>query len=247
MSPSQSVLGVHAGSLEDCWRTAFHISSTVGGDPGHPGLYGEATLDASRKPKRLVRLDTRGWAETEEETREIFERFVTDLRGQGVDIVSREDDERIEALECGLETIPDFMFDIFAYEMRWPTWGYRDKGEGYLSDAILERLSRGEEISPGDYRSRLDMRAELRRVFAQLEGSCDGYVTLSAKGPPPVGMPVGDPIYGDVSSCLGSPAWNLPLHVDRGLPMGIQLLGHPHQDHALALTGKWFAEAFLNT
>ena len=26
--------GTHAGSLEDCWRTAFHISSTIGGDAG---------------------------------------------------------------------------------------------------------------------------------------------------------------------------------------------------------------------
>ena len=247
MSPSQSVLGVHAGSLEDCWRTAFHVSSTVGGDPGHPGLFGEATLGSSRKPERLVRLDTRGWAETEEQTREAFERFVNELRDKGVEIVSREDDARVEALERSLETIPDFMFDIFAYEMRWPTWGYRDKGKGYLSDAILERLGRGEEISPEDYRALLEMRAEMRRVFSALDGSCDGYVTLSAKGPPPIGMPVGDPIYGDVSSCLGAPAWNLPLLADRGLPMGIQLLGHPHQDYALALIGKWFAEAFLST
>ncbi len=245
MSPSQSVLGVHAGSLEDCWRTAFHISQTVGGDPGHPGLYGRPELERAVKPRRLARLETRAWPDTEDETREAFERFLTDVAGSGVEIVSRGDDERLDALENALLTIPGFMFDIFAYEMRWPTRGYRDMEGDLLSEAVLERLARGEALSPEDYRDRLAMREALRRTFAALDGAFDGYLTLSAKGPPPVGMPVGDPVYGDVSSCLGAPAWNLPLLADRGLPMGIQLLGHPHEDYALALRGRWFVDSFL--
>ena len=245
MSPSQSVLGVHAGSLDDCWRTAFHISATVGGDPGHPGLFGHPELEQAVKPRRLVRLETRAWPDTEDETREVFEKFVSDVAGRGVEIVSRSDDERVDALEKALLTIPDFMFDIFAYEMRWPTWGYRDMEGDLLSDAVLERLARGEQLSPEDYRDRLAMRDELRRIFAVLDGEFDGYLTLSAKGPPPVGMLVGDPVYGDVSSCLAAPAWNLPLLADRGLPMGIQLLGHPHRDYDLALRGRWFVESFL--
>ena len=89
------------------------------------------------------------------------------------------------------------------------------------------------------------MRDKLRQAFAALADAFDGYLTLSAKGPPPIGMPVGDPVYGDVSSCLGAPAWNLPLLADRELPMGIQLLGHPHEDYDLVLRGRWFFEAFL--
>ncbi len=245
MAPSQSVLGVHAGSLEDCWRTAFHISRTVGGDPGQPGLFGHPELERAVKPRRLARLETRAWPDTEDETREIFEKFLTDVGGQGVEIVSRVDDDRVDALERALLTIPEFMFDIFAYEMRWPTWGYRDMEGDLLSEAVLERLERGEQLSPEDYRDLLAMRDALRRTFAALDGAFDGYLTLSAKGPPPVGMPVGDPVYGDVSSCLGAPAWNLPLLADRGLPMGIQLLGHPHEDYDLALRGRWFVESFL--
>ena len=245
MAPSQSVLGVHAGSLEDCWRTAFHISRTVGGDPGQPGLFGHPELERAVKPRRLARLETRAWPDTEDETREIFEKFLSDVGGQGVEIVSRVDDDRVDALERALLTIPEFMFDIFAYEMRWPTWGYRDMEGDLLSEAVLERLERGEQLSPEDYRDLLAMRDALRRTFAALDGAFDGYLTLSAKGPPPVGMPVGDPVYGDVSSCLGAPAWNLPLLADRGLPMGIQLLGHPHEDYDLALRGRWFVESFL--
>ena len=110
-----------------------------------------------------------------------------------------------------------------------------------LSEAVLERLVRGEQLSPEDYRNRPAMCDELRRAFAVLAGEFDGYPTLSAKGLPPVG----DPVYGDVSSCLEAPGWNLPLLADRGPPMGIQLLGHPHADYDLALRGRWFVESFL--
>ena len=201
MAPSQSVLGVHAGSLEDCWRTAFHISATVGGDPGQPGLFGRPELERAVRPGRLARLDTRAWPDTEGETREVFERFVSEVAGHGVEIVSRAEDERVEALEEALTAIPDFMFDIFAYEMRWPTWGYRDMEGDLLSEAVLERLARGERLSPEDYRDRLAMRDELRRVLAALDGAFDGYLTLSAKGPPPLGMPVGDPVYAATGPC----------------------------------------------
>ena len=101
----------------------------------------------------------------------------------------------MDALEKALLTIPDFTFDIFAYEMRWPTWGYRDMEGDLLSEAVLERLARGEQLSPEDYRNRPARRDELRRTFAVLAGEFGGYPTLSAKGPPPVG----DPVYGDVS------------------------------------------------
>ena len=148
MSPSQSVLGTHAGSLEDCWRTAFHISFTIGGDAGHPGLYGEPTLGDAVKPKRLARLETRGWAETEDETKEIFERFVADVQATGVEVVSRHDDAQVDALETALDTIPDFMFDIFAYEMRWPTWGYRDKAANFSATPSMSGSNAAKRCRP---------------------------------------------------------------------------------------------------
>ena len=245
MSPSQSVLGVQAGSLADCWATAYYISSTAGGDPGHPGLYGEPALGAARKPARLIRLDTLGWPDTEDETKARFEAFLGALADHGVEIVSRRDDADIEALEQALTTIPEFLWKMFAWEMQWPGKVQRDKGEHLISQEILNRIARGEAMTIEDYRRCLDMREALRTTFANFKDRGDAYVTLSAQGPPGVGFPIGNPVYGDVSSCLGAPAWNLPLLADRGLPMGIQLLGHPHQDYELALTGRWLAETFL--
>lgn len=245
MSPSQSVLGVQAGTLEDCWATAYYISSTAGGDPGHPGLYGEPTLGAAKRPKRLIRLDTLGWANTEDETKAQYEDFLGALSDQDVEIISRRDDPDIEALEQALTTILDFLRPMFAWEMQWAGKVQRDKGEHLISQEILGRIARGEAMTIEDYRNALTAREALCAAFARVKGKADAYVTLTALGPPPVGMPVGDPVYGDVSSCLFAPAWTLPLLVDRGLPMGIQLLGHMHQDYDLALMGRWMADAFL--
>lgn len=245
MAPSQSVLGVHAGTLEDCWRTAFYISSAAGGDAGHPGLYGEATLGAAVKPTRLIRLDTRAWDATEPETKQVFEGFLEELAGHGVEILSRHDDPRIEEFERNMETIPEYMSPIFAYEMRWPAGPYRDRGEGLLSDKIVERLERGRKMTQADYRRALDARDAGRQCFARLTEIADCCILLSATGPAPVGMAVGDPVYGDISSCMGAPAFNLPLLADRGMPMGIQILGQAHQDYALARLGRWFDERFL--
>ncbi len=245
MAPSQSVLGVHAGSLEDCWRTAYYISSVAGGDAGHPGLYGEKTLGAAVRPKRLIRLDTRAWDITEAETRAVFEDFLGRLAAEGVEIVSRRDDARIEDFEQNMLTIPDYMSPIFAYEMRWPAGPYRDRGAELLSEKIRERLAVGEAMTQEDYRRALDKRSAAREGFARLGDIADGCILLSATGPAPVGMAVGDPVYGDISSCMGAPAFNLPLLADRGLPMGVQLLGQPHRDYDLARIGHWFADTFL--
>ena len=130
-------------------------------------------------------LETRAWPDTEDETREIFEKFLTDVGGQGVEIVSRVDDDRVDALERALLTIPEFMFDIFAYEMRWPTWGYRDMEGDLLSEAVLERLERGEQLSPEDYRDLLAMRDALRRTFAALDGAFDGVSDAVRQGSSP--------------------------------------------------------------
>lgn len=59
---SMDHLGTFAGSLSDIWIIARHMAGTAGGDPGHPGLYGGPRPPAPRRPERLIRLDTAGWA-----------------------------------------------------------------------------------------------------------------------------------------------------------------------------------------
>lgn len=69
---------------------------------------------------RLCLRDLREIREvTDPAAKEAFERYMHGLR-EAVPVVSRKDDARIEALEVALRTVPDFLFPILSYDMRWP-------------------------------------------------------------------------------------------------------------------------------
>ena len=244
-APSQCVLGPIAATLEDCWETAHFISSHAGGEPGYPGLYGEPKLGSAKKIDRLIRLDTLGWDGIEPETAMEFERFIASVKKLGVEVISRKDDKRIEALELAMRSIPDFMFQIFRWEMRWPGWVFRDRGEHLLADSVRERLARADEMTIEDYRKALSQRTELCNIFANAAAAGDAFVTLCSQGPAPVGMPVGDPVFSDVPSNTLSPAYALPLLAVNGLPLGVQLIGMPNTDYELARQARWLSESYL--
>jgi hypothetical protein len=167
-APSQCVVGIHAATLQDCWTTAYYIASVAGGDPGCPGLFGEMDLGSGRKLERVIRLDTLGWEETEPATREKFEVFLRRLEGFGVTVLSRRDDARIEDFERALRCIPEFMWPIFLWEMRWPGWLARDRGAHLISDIVLGRLKRAEAMSIGEYRQAIMRRQALQGSFLVL-------------------------------------------------------------------------------
>jgi Asp-tRNA(Asn)/Glu-tRNA(Gln) amidotransferase A subunit family amidase len=243
-SPSYSTIGIHSSNITDCWQTAWQIAQTVGGDPGHPGLFGEAEVTAA-KPKRLIRLDTLGWAITENGIQERFEEFLGKLEKEGVEIVTRHDEPAVEAFEQALATIPDFQPDLAAWEMQWPALLVRDRGRDKINERLVSRFEFGEKMSLDEYRVTLKALDSLRGAFTLLEGAADGFITLPTPTMPPVGDATGDSVFGDPSSCLEAPAWSLPLLQETGLPLGIQLLGNKHQDYRLGQIGQWMMETFL--
>jgi Asp-tRNA(Asn)/Glu-tRNA(Gln) amidotransferase A subunit family amidase len=245
-APSQCVVGIHAASLQDCWTTAYYIASVAGGDPGCPGLSGEMYLGSGRKLERVIRLDTLGWEETEPATREKFELFLRGLEGLGVTVLSRRDDARIEDFECALRSIPEFMWPIFLWEMRWPGWLARDRGAHLISSIVLDRLKRAEAMSIDEYRQAIMRRQALRRSFLVLSELADAAVTLCSPGPAPIGTSVGNPVFADISSNLLCPSFALPLLAVEGLPLGVQLVGFPDQDFKLAQHAYWLSVTYLD-
>ena len=244
--PSQCVVGVHAATLEDFWATAFYISSTAGGDPGYPGLFGDGDLGSGRKLDRVIRLDTLGWEETEPAAREGFEGMLRQLEPLGTRILTRRDDPRIEAFEQALRGIPEFMWPILLWEMRWPGWLARDRGTELVSKIILDRLERADRMSIDEYRRALSRRAELRKSYMQLSDLTDAFVTLCSQGPAPMGTEVGNPVFADISTNLLSPSIALPLLAAEELPLGVQLVGFPNEDYKLAQHALWLANACLH-
>ena len=56
-------------------------------------------------------------------------------------------------------------------------------------------------------------------------------------------MPVGNSIYGELSSVVGVPTLNLPLLALDEMPLGVQLLGYYRKDWELVGIGRWLAES----
>ena len=237
---SHGVFGPQAGCLEDAWSFAYQIASTVGGDAGQPGLIGGQELPAPEKPKRLARLDTPGWAVLDEAVRGKLEAAIAEIASHGIEIVSKDDDPKVAALEDEFADAYDVCINILGYEFHWPFQVYRDKTPDLLSDDLRGRIEEWAKLTLEDYRHLLKRRQGMRNVHEALKGVIDGFVTLASAGPAPVGIDAtGNPIFGVPSSLLGAPALSLPLLEIDGMPLGLQLMGFPREDARTFAIANW--------
>ena len=244
-APSLCHLGILGGSLSDTWMTAHYISHAAGGDPGHASLGGKPDLPGERRPWRLIRLDTAGWDETPRETREVFEALLESLEAQDVSIIGRRDDPEIEALEQELAQQTPYLMDILTWEGRYPLALYAERHPELLGQAVAARVEASRKMTPADYGRAQSWCRALRGRYDSLRGKADGFITLNATGAAPEGMAVGNPIYGDVSSVLGTPAFNLPLMAIDGMPLGLQLMGFYRTDFELAAVAHWLVHVTI--
>ena len=246
---SQSHIGVHAGCLQDMWAVAFEMSQRAGGDPGHPGLYGEVAPRAAAKPATLIVMESEGWAQTDSVTMGAFERILGQLSDAGVRLLHRTDSPLIEKFEQAIGVSLALCRDICGYELRWTLENLIERFGSGLSDSMMSRLELANRMTIDDYRLALNLREEARRAFAAIAGLADGLISLSSIGPAPrmdnklkdsgVTHTTGLPSFNACTSVLGCPAITLPLLAVGGLPVGVQVIGQPHADAALTATAAW--------
>jgi len=253
LSLSQLHLGIHAGSLVDMWSVAYEIAHRAGADPGYPGLYGPPELAPPAQPDTLIVLETEGWSQCDETTRNAFEAILDQLRSLDVKLVRRNELPAIEAFEQDIDDSMVLCRILCSYEMRWALRHYQSTG--LLSDDLSLWLEMAEEITLGDYRKALEKRERMRASFATLKDLASAMITLSAPGPAPelgaltpsgesgYAFKTGSPAFNAATSALGSPALTLPLAAVRGLPLGIQLIGQPHTDWDLTGYGAWLQQS----
>ena len=242
MAYSMDHVGVFAGTLSDMWTTARYIASLAGGDPSHPGLYGEITPPAPYKPARLIRLDTAGWPVAEPAAKQAFEILIERLAAAGVEVLSRRDDPTIEACENAHAGTPRLWTNLYRFEMHWPMLQYRERYGDKMPPRLLKGIDEGASISQEIYRAALIERDAFRALHDELAQRTDSFITLSSPGPGPIGMDQGSAVFNEASSILGAPAINLPLLAVDEAPLGVQLLGRWHGDERLTAVARWLAE-----
>jgi Asp-tRNA(Asn)/Glu-tRNA(Gln) amidotransferase A subunit family amidase len=247
---SMSTHGVHAGSAEDMWLVAIEIAQRVGGDPGHPGLFGPDAPPAPRRPERLIVMETEGWSDLPPAAREAFETVLERLQAAGVAILRRADHPWIEGFERAIGDCRALCNAITGWENRWGLRNLVDEHPEGVSARAKAGLAAAERLTREDYRARLLERETARRAHQALAPLADAVIALSSPGPAPVWAgdvpgqplaprPTGDIVFNAPSSALGAPAVTVPLTAVGGLPMGIQVMGQPHQDAAMTGIARW--------
>lgn len=246
---SQEVYGVHAASLEDMWQVVMEIASRVGGDPGYPGLYG-LSMPEAHKPRRLAILETSAWGRLDLGSASAFEKVIHQLRRHGVEILERKNCGQVEAFECCMAEAKAITDDINSYELRVIVHELRQSSPGMLSQRLVTRMEKANTITQGRYRELLQRREQARQRFARLVPTADALITLSSLGPAPEWegdldprsvnpTPTGDSSFNVAASLLGAPAITVPMLAVDDLPLGVQIIGQPHEDERLCSFARW--------
>ncbi|WP_338666124.1 amidase [Pararoseomonas sp. SCSIO 73927] len=250
---SQSTAGVHAGSIQDMWLVAKAITTRAGGDPGSPSLFGPNTPPVASKPTRLIVMEAEGWAVLDEESRQAFQGVLEGLRSAEVEILTRADAPAIEAFERAISDAKAMTNDLCGFETRWSQQNLIESNPDGVSQRFQERHARAMAMTLDDYRARLLQREAMRRALADLLPLGDALIAPASPGPAPVWegdkpgqplapRPTGDIVYNAATSALGVPCVTVPMTAVRGLPMGVQVIGHPHMDARVTGFARWMLE-----
>jgi Asp-tRNA(Asn)/Glu-tRNA(Gln) amidotransferase A subunit family amidase len=239
---SQSCQGSIGATLADTWAVVRAIADRTGGDPGYPGLTGDVNFGKRAKPLKLGVVETGGWSATTDGARRAFVSAKQRLQSHGVQLMSRTDDQNIEALEQALTDALPLTMAINAWEGRWPLNTYADIDASKLSQAARDRLKTAESMTQKEFGELLKRRAAVRATYAKAAANYDTMITLGACGAAPVGLGMtGNTAMNVSASLLGCPALTIPVLADEGLPLGLQLLGRTDEDAALFGVAAWIA------
>ena len=221
-----------------------------------PGWTGPATTPAPRKPERLIVLETQGWDELDESSKEGFAAVLAQLRELGVQLLRRRDNPLVESLEGAVSDAREVCNAITGWENRWATRNLVDQHPDGVSERARAVLARAEAMSVDDYRAALLAREVAQAAHAALAGSADAIITLSCPGPahlwlgdepgtPLAPRPTGDPVFNFPSSMLFAPAVSMPLVSVGAMPVGVQVFGRSHQDTGMTAIARWLLGAVV--
>ena len=244
LAPTQDHLGIIAASLGDAWTVARTISAGVGGNPPHPGLQGPMEPPEPRQPRALIGLRTRGWSETDDDSRAAYDDALSRLADAGVTILTPENDPDAAALETEIADANEVSLDIFAYESAWPLRAYLDRGAEAVGTRIRELIEHGVGMLRADYERALERRAALRARVNACGERADGFVALASSGPAIEGH-----AFSGSRSCVlpwtmvAGPSLSLPLLSAAALPLGLQVMGYRDRDADSVAVAAWIERA----
>ncbi len=155
------------------------------------------------------------------------------LRAAGIEVVELELPEACRELNEVQQTILAFEARLsYGGELR----GHREK----LSVKLVELLEEAQAIPERHYEAALHHAATARAAFDGVFAKVAALLTPSAPGEAPLGLATGDPVFNRQWTLLHVPCLSLPAgRGERGLPVGVQLVGRFQRDQELLAEARW--------
>jgi Asp-tRNA(Asn)/Glu-tRNA(Gln) amidotransferase A subunit family amidase len=183
---------------------------------------------------RLAFARTAIWDQADEECREAFAELADALSGTVTDLdlgPTFAEAHDLLRLICDVETAANLAKEY-------------DVGRDDLSRSVVDIMERGRGIGAFEYVRARTRVGDLRLVLDEVFGEFDAIVTPSADGAAPLRSEgTGSPGFAMPWSLMGVPSLNLPLLAnDKGLPIGVQLVGARLHDSRLMRTARWLLD-----
>jgi Asp-tRNA(Asn)/Glu-tRNA(Gln) amidotransferase A subunit family amidase len=114
------------------------------------------------------------------------------------------------------------------------------RGDG-VSEVLRKLITEGRKVSAVEYQRALDEAKQLSASLASYFQHCNAIITPATTGVAPKGIDTtGDPVFCSLWTLSGLPSLSLPLLTgEDDLPIGVQLVGAPHDDARLMRTANW--------
>jgi amidase len=224
MSEELDTIGAIARSVADC---ALLVSVLTGIDLGDP----ERKL--SRAPRLLLCIGPAA-AMAQPETLALMEGVAEAARRNGAEVVAREMPPEVAAAH---KAHPIVMNGEGAQALAWEVANHPTQLSEVLRTRLIEARARPAEVLAA---ARAAFRTA-RAAFPSVIEGFDAILTPSTSGEPPEGLGwTGDPAFNSLWTALHLPCVTVPAGTGpRGLPLGVQLVGHHGGDRDLLSWAEW--------
>ena len=180
-----------------------------------------------------------------------FDNADEEMRSHTEDIVKRlcQAGAEVQNMEfpCNFPEIFDNGRNIMAVEAATYHQAMFAKHKDLYRTAMSKLIEQGLSISAIEYARMLEMRLQQYASVKPLLQQVDALLIPGAVGAAPYGLAsTGSPVMQGPWTIMGIPAISLPTGLNRdGLPLAIQLVGHPKAEDYLLATARW-CERVLN-
>jgi Asp-tRNA(Asn)/Glu-tRNA(Gln) amidotransferase A subunit family amidase len=239
LSAALDVIGPFARSLPDI---ALMLDVLAGHDTADPDTlpfaaanFGAIAQENFPIAPRFAFVRTPAWDKAEPETQAAFEQLAEKLGEACI---------RID-LQPEYADGWNLQRTIMYAEMAHNLGAFADKGGDTISKVLRDLIEEGRTISAVQYQNALSEARQMRESLASYFQHCNAILTPSARGGAPASLSAtGDPVFCSLWTLSGLPSISLPLLENAdGMPIGVQLVGAPHDDARLLRNANWLINA----